>query len=176
MLDGGSTLRRRTFQLLAVAFVGGILLSALSLTAEAKRSARFTNASLNGQYAYQSIGDDHVSVGLGIVNYDGDGRTTRRVTVNAPDGMGGRRLIFFDSVGSYTVNPDGTGTASYDNDISTGSMTRTTFDFVITEAQGISSRGRGAKLAQAIYSAQREPGVTVSLVTNVQTRQADGHE
>ena len=64
--------------------VVGILLAAFSLTAEAKRSTRFTNASLNGQYAYQSIGDDHVSVGLGIVTYDGDGETTRRVTVNAP--------------------------------------------------------------------------------------------
>ena len=75
----------------------------------------------------------------------------------------------FNSVGWYAVNADGTGTATYDNDISTGSMTRTTFDFVITEVQGISSRRRGAKLAQAIYSVQREPGVTVSLVTNVQT-------
>ncbi len=123
--------------------------------------------------SWQSIGDDHVSVGLGIVIYDGDGRTTRRVTVNAPDGIGGRRLIVFNSVGWYAVNADGTGTATYDNDISTGSMTRTTFDFVVTEVQGISLRRRGAKLAQAIYSVQREPGVTVSLVTNVQTRQSD---
>ena len=123
--------------------------------------------------SWQSIGDDHVSVGLGIVIYDGDGRTTRRVTVNAPDGIGGRRLIVFNSVGWYAVNADGTGTATYDNDISTGSMTRTTFDFVVTEVQGISLRRRGAKLAQAIYSVQREPGVTVSFVTNVQTRQSD---
>ena len=59
--------------------------------------------------SWQSIGDDHVSVGLGIVIYDGDGRTTRRVTVNAPDGIGGRRLIVFNSVGWYAVNADGTG-------------------------------------------------------------------
>ena len=175
MRDRNSTWRKRSFQVLVATMVAGMALAAISLTAEANRPTRFTNASLNGQYAVQSIGDDHVSVGLGIVIYDGDGRTTRRVTVNAPDGTGGRRLIFFESVGSYTVNPDGTGTATYDNDISTGSMTRTTFDFVITEAQGISSRGRGAKLAQAIHSAQREPGVTVSLVTNAQTRQS-GHQ
>ncbi len=95
------------------------------------------------------------------MTYDGDGGTTRRVTVNAPDGMGDRRLIVFNSVGWYGVNADGTGTATYDNEISTGSMTQTTFDFVITEVQGIFSRRRGAKLAQAIYSVQREPGVTV---------------
>lgn len=173
MLRRVPRLRKRSFQVLAATMVVGILLAAFSLTAEAKRSSRFTDASLNGQYAYQSIGDDHVSVGLGIVTYDGDGETTRRVTVNAPDGMGGRRLLVFNSVGWYGVNADGTGTATYDNEISTGSMTRTTFDFVITEVQRISSRRRGAKLALAIYSVQREPGVTVSLVTNVQTRQSD---
>ena len=86
--------------------------------------------------------------------------------------MGGRRLLVFNSVGWYDVNADGTGTATYDNETSTGSTTRTTFDFVITEVQGISRR-RGAKLAQAIYSVQREAGATVSLVTNVQTRQSD---
>lgn len=167
-----TAMHKRPFQIFVAALFLTALLGAMSLTAEAKhQNTRFTNASLYGQYAVQSIGDGHVSVGLGIVHYDGNGNATRRITVNAPDGTGGRRILIFESIGEYSVNPDGTGTATFDNDISNGDMTTTTFDFVITETEGVSPRSRGSKLAQALYSAQREAGETVSLVTNVQTRQ-----
>jgi len=165
------TSRQRKLQLLAATVVVVTTVGILSLTAEAKHTPRFSNASLYGQYAVQSIGDDHVSVGLGIVKYDGRGHATRRILVNAPDGAGGRRFLVFESTGEYSVNPDGTGVAVFDNEISNGAMTRTTFDFVITETEGVSPRSRGSKLARALYSAQQEAGETVSLVTNVQTRQ-----
>lgn len=174
MLTNLVKLRKQTFQLLGATLVAATAIGTLALTAEAKRSPRFNDASLYGQYAVQSIGDDHVSVGLGTVNYDGRGNATRRILVNAPDGDE-RQFLLFESVGWYAVSSDGTGTATFENVITPEDMesttSTTTFDFVITETKGVSPRSRGAKLAQEIYSAQRESGVTVSLVTNVQTRQ-----
>ena len=89
--------------------------------------------------------------------------------MNAPDGNGdgGRRLLVFESEGTYEVNPDGTGTVSITNHISNGTTSEVTFDFVIQESQ---PNGKGGqRRATKLYGVQREGGTTVSLVTTTET-------
>ena len=114
----------------------------------------------------------HTSASVGTVTYDGEGNVTRSLVVNAPDGSGngGRRLLEFESEGTYVVNPDGTGTISVTNRISNGTTSEVTFDFVIQESQPYGKGGQ--RRATKLYGVQREGGTTVSLVTT--TRDADG--
>jgi hypothetical protein len=112
-----------------------------------------------------------------VVCYDGAGKATRSLTVNAPDGNGGRRILNFESKGVYTINRDGAGTATYTNQISNGAITTDTFDIVVTGTTltWIPERGQ-SRVASEIFAVQREPGVTVSLVTSIQKRIADLEE
>ncbi len=151
-----------------------LLAGAASLSAESRRGGGFTMASLVGRFAAQEQGDGSVSAGLGVVHYDGKGKTTRRITVNAPAEEGGRRILVFESEGEYTVNADGTGTITYTNMISGGAVTVDTFDFVITGTRSAWIPGRGlTRIATELFAVQREAGVTVSLVTSRQKWIAD---
>jgi len=76
---------------------------------------RFTNASLKGNYAYTLIGQGGPipQAGLGNMIYDGQGTFTGNATVNLPGAtIGQRRFVSAPFVRPYTVNPDGTGTAT----------------------------------------------------------------
>src|SRR5262245_12448280 len=151
-----------------------ILVSWPDVGAESREGNGFSTASLVGAYSAQEQGDGSVSAGLGVVRYDGAGKTTRRVLVNAPGANGSRRILIFESAGTYSLNPDGTGTASYTNTISGGGTTTVTFDLVVTGTQSIWSPGRGGhRTATELFAVQREAGVTVSLVTSVQKRIAE---
>lgn len=151
--------------------VGALLLAAI-LEAQPKPASGFDLASLKGSYGSRETGDGHVSAGLGIVTYDGQGNTTRKFTVNAPDGAGGRQILIFTAVGTYTVNEDGTGVATYNTTLPDGSVATRTFDFVIT-ATDTWPPGKPSRIAAQVSTAQREAGVTVKLVTGIQTRIAD---
>jgi hypothetical protein len=133
----------------------------------ADAATRFRESSLFGTFAAVGTGDDHVSVSVGTVTYDGAGNITRSILVNAPDGNGGRRLITFEAVGTYEVHPDGTGVSRITNRIGTGAVTENTFDFVIQES--IPNGRGGQRRATRLYGIQREPGTTVSLVTSSET-------
>ena len=76
----------------------------LLLTASAAAAARFRESSLFGTFAAVGAGDGHTSSSVGTVTYDGAGNVTRSLVVNAPDGNGGRRLLTFESEGTYEVN------------------------------------------------------------------------
>jgi hypothetical protein len=157
----------------AVALVA-LLVGVAGLKAQSPTTSGFSNKNLIGSYAAEEQGDGNVSAGLGIVHYDGNGNTTRRITVNAPAEGGGRRILVFESAGVYTVNPDGTGTVTYTNAISDGETTTNTFDFVITGVTTTWIPGRGNfRVATELSAAQREAGVTVSLVTSKQKRIAN---
>ena len=151
-----------------------ILVSWPAVGAESREGNGFSTASLVGAYSVQEQGDGSVSAGLGVVRYDGAGKTTRRVLVNAPGANGSRRILVFESEGTYSLNPDGTGTASYTNMISGGGTTTVTFDLVVTGTQSTWSPGRGGhRTATELFAVQREAGLTVSLVTSVQKRIAE---
>ena len=149
-----------------------LLLEAVVLTAQPKPAGGFDLASLKGSYASRETGDGHVSAGLGIVTYDGEGNSTRRFTVNAPDGAGGRQILIFTAAGTYTVNEDGTGVATYDTTLPDGSVATRTFDLVITGVEAWPP-GKLSTVAAQVSTAQREAGVTVKLVTGIQTRIGD---
>ncbi len=151
-----------------------LLGSTLALSAQSRPANGFSTASLAGRYGAQEQGDGNVSAGLGVLHYDGKGGTTRRIVVNAPAGDGSRQILVFESEGTYTVNADGTGTATYSNIISGGGTTTMTFDFVVTGTQSTWNPGRGGhQTATELFAVQREAGVTVSLVTSVQKRIAE---
>ena len=146
-----------------------MLASSMAIGAESREANGFSTASLVGAYSTQEQGDGSVSAGLGIVRYDGAGKTTRRVLVNAPAANGSRRILVFESEGTYSLNPDGTGTATYTNMISGGGTTTVTFDLVVTGTQSTWSPGRGGhRTATELFAVQRDAGVTVSLVTSIQ--------
>lgn len=149
-----------------------LLLAAAILTAQPKPAVGFDLASLKGSYGSRETGDGHVSAGLGIVTYDGEGNSTRKFTVNAPDGAGGRQILVFTAVGTYNVNDDGTGVATYDTTLPDGSVATRTFDLVITSTDAWPP-GKPSRIAAQVSTAQREAGVTVKLVTGVQTRIGD---
>ena len=148
-----------------------MLMGSAFASAQSSSAHRFSESDLNGCYGAREQGDGAVAAGLGVVCYDGAGNTKRSLTVNAPNGEGGRRILKFESEGSYTVEADGTGTAVYVNQISNGQMTSDTFDLMITGAATVWIPGRGFKpVATEIFGAQREAGITVSLVTSLQKR------
>jgi hypothetical protein len=90
-----------------------MLVSSMALSAQSHERYSFSTASLTGAYSTQEQGDGSVSAGLGVVRYDGTGKTTRRVLGNAPAENGSRRTLVFESEGTYSLNSDGTGTATY---------------------------------------------------------------
>jgi hypothetical protein len=146
-----------------VCAAGMLLLAA----AAASAATRFRDSSLFGTYAAVGTGDDHVSASVGTATYDGAGNVTRRLLVNAPDGNGGRRLLTFESEGTYEVRPDGTGVVLLTTRIDGGATTEVTFDFVIQES---APNGKGGqRRATKLYGVQREPGTTVTLVTSSET-------
>jgi type 1 fimbria pilin len=155
---------------LLISCAAALLLGAVLPKAQPKQPAGFDLASLNGAYGSRETGDGHISTGLGIVIYDGKGNTTRKFTVNAPDGAGGRAILQFPGVGTYTVNEDGTGVATYNTTLPDGSVAIRTFDFVITGTGSAWHPGKASSVATEISTAQREAGVTVKLVTGIQTR------
>lgn len=149
-----------------------LLLGAALLEAAPKPDTGFGLASLSGKYGSRETGDGHISAGLGIVTYDGAGNSTRKFTVNAPDGAGGRQILIFTAVGTYTLNEDGTGVATYNTTLPGGSMSTRTFDLVITGSETWPP-GKPSRIATQVSTAQREAGVTVKLVTGIQTRIGD---
>jgi len=150
-----------------------VLTAASPLIAQQRAGSGFSVASLNGAYGVHESGDGSVAVGLGVIEYDGAGRASRKITVNSPDGQGGRRLLVFESTGTYTVNPDGTGTATFINSAPNPGAVDT-FDLVVTGSAVLWLPERGhSRVAVELFAAQRESGVTVSLVTSLQKRIAD---
>lgn len=147
-----------------------IVAMVLLLAATAASAARFRESSLVGTFAAVGEGDGATSRSVGTVTYDGEGNVTRSLIVNAPDGNGGRRLLVFESVGTYEINPDGTGTVSVTNQISNGTSNEVTFDIVIQES--VANGKGGQRRATRIYGVQREGGTTVSLVTTSETLMA----
>jgi len=168
--EASSSKRRESERRLCTIVRAGALLLAVVISSAAQTRVGFTNASLQGSYAAQGEGDDRVSVSFGIATYNGNGKTTRNVTVNAPGEDGERRLLQLRGTGTYSINDDGTGTATYGTTVSDGQVREVTFDLVITGARTVFLSGRRKNLATEVFGVQREVGVTVSLVTNTQTR------
>lgn len=142
--------------------------SANLLTLQATRlpdDGKFTNASLKGEYAYTLLGHGGAvpQAGLGLMNYDGKGRFTGNATVNLPGrSYGERAFVSAPFVRPYTVNADGTGTATPPGE--------SDIVFVITKADVV----EGVKIAKEVFFIVREINpATGDLLTGVITRLSD---
>jgi len=134
----------------------------------------FGPASLRGSYALRGAGGPNEAASVGVTTFDGAGMATRSLILNSALPPDSRQLIPITSTGTYEVNPDGTGTAIFDNLLPNGSTTTFSFDFVITRALEGTSRDsfvwRNALVANEVFMVQREPGIAAQLVTFDLTR------
>ena len=76
-------------------------------------------------------------------------------------------LLLIESVGTYIVESDGTGTIDLVNQFSSGESNTVTFDFVIQEWE---YRRRSSPVATKIFAIQRQPGLTVEVITSTMSR------
>ena len=159
---------------LAVVIAGVMLFGASTAAAGARPG--FSNASLDGLYALRGTGGDNEAASIGVTIFDGAGKATRSLVLNAaaPEG---REVITITSTGTYSVNPDGTGTALFANSLPDGSSVTFSFDFVIRQAADTVPRRpllwRESLLATEVFLMQREPGIAAQLVTFELTRLGD---
>lgn len=156
---------------IAIAIVGSILGFTGTFNAAnagGEGSGGFTINSLSGSYASSGKADGFLSRSIGVTTFDGKGRVTRFVSINARKGDNDRRLIYLTSVGTYSVEPTGIGTIHFVNKIEGGGTNEVTYNFVVSK----SSRGgtKGALQADEITGIQEEPGITASLVEEYWTR------
>jgi hypothetical protein len=78
-------------------------------------SEGFTNASLSGAYAVTCVsqGGHGESGAIGVFRFDGNGRYSGTITINAPAPLFGERQILTASIdGAYTVDDNGSGYGS----------------------------------------------------------------
>ncbi|MCP4480327.1 MAG: hypothetical protein GY818_19770 [Planctomycetaceae bacterium] len=159
--------------LAAVLVAGIVVIQPLAVEAttgslDKKNKSSFNQGSLYGSYGTAGRANGFQSRSVGVADFDGRGGVTRTVRINANDGDGGRRLIDLTSVGTYSVNSDGTGEIYFLNMNSSGDTTAVTYDFVIRTTE--SGGGKSKLLASSLEAIQREPGVTASLVEESLTR------
>jgi hypothetical protein len=125
----------------------------------------FGNSSLRGDYAYVNNTGDVAS--LGPIVFDGAGGLTLRLITSLPCPTPGvacqRGSSSFDAEGTYSVKPDGTGTATIDFPAPFGPIV---YDFVIVKAER-----RGPRpLALEVFSAAKSGGLAGQLIAPTWTR------
>ena len=138
-----------------------------ALPSGARQSARFDNGSLRGSFALVGNGGANEAASVGVAHFDGQGGAERTLVLNEADpNSSGRLVVKIPATGSYTVNPHGTGTAIFLNELPDGSRVPFSFDFVVTDAD----RHGNSLLARRLHMVQREPGVAARLVVFDLTR------
>jgi len=132
----------------------------------------FTVASLQGRYAY--VNNTEGVASFGPMSFDGKGSVTLSETVNLPCANPGqtcdRTIADIIATGTYTVNSDGTGVATFafkfTNDTPIGTEV---YDFVINAA---TRKGRNL-LATQVFAADRTGGLAGQLVAPTWSRISD---
>ena len=130
----------------------------------------FTNASLQGTYAYANSVSGVAS--LGPITFDGDGRLIAKIKVNLPcdeehiPGCARTIVDLGERDGEYAVAPDGTGVATINFAAPTGP---TTYDFMISGT----TKKRHTLLATQVFTVSRTGGLDGQLVTPTWSRIGD---
>ena len=140
--------------------------------AMAEEHATFTNASLDGSYAY--VNNTGGVASFGPMIFDGKGGVTLKDRVNLPcaseDAGCARSLVDLTGEGTYTVHPDGTGVATITFTESDGTVRRPdVFDFVISGT----TKKRHTLLATQVFAVDRSGGLNGQLVAPTWTRISD---
>jgi hypothetical protein len=132
----------------------------------------YTVESLQGTYAVVLTYGGNVAAGLQIEQLDGKGNVSRTGPINQPvvgSPTGERVVAAVTSVGTYTVNCDGTGVITRVVTQASGVTANTVDDFMITTA----TKRNGRLIAASIADMQRTPSSVVPggiFVTRVHTR------
>jgi hypothetical protein len=132
-------------------------------------------SSLQGTYAVVLTYGANVAAGLQVEQLDGYGHVKRSGPINQPtvgSTTGERTIGIVTSVGTYTVNCDGTGQLARVVTQASGATATTVDDFMITAAV----KKDGRLIATAISDMQRTPSSVVPggiFVTRVHTRLPD---
>ncbi len=138
--------RRNSFLVLA-ATISVVLVTVIGVARwgandTARAQAPFSNATLKGTYAFVTAGGSPTEAAYGLIVADGNGNiTSGKLTLNVPrsvlvPGAAGRTTVPATvTSGSYTVNADGTGSASATASIPGQILTRN-FDTTIVELDG----------------------------------------
>ena len=151
---------------------------AASIASAQDSKCPYTLASLQGTYAVVLTYGANVAAGLQIEQFDGKGNVTRIGPINQPlvgSTTGERTVSPVTSVGTYTVNCDGTGVITRIVTQASGTATTNTVDdMMITAAE--KRPAFGLVIATAIADMQRTPSSVVPggiFVTRVHTRLPD---
>ena len=132
----------------------------------------FTVSSLQGRYAY--VNNTEGVASFGPMSFDGRGGVTLSETVNLPCANPSqtcdRTIADIIATGTYTVNSDGTGVATFAFKFTDGTPIGTeVYDFVINAA---TRRGRNL-LATQVFAADRSGGLAGQLVAPTWSRVSD---
>lgn len=154
-----------------------ILVGCVGLSVAQDGAQCYTVASIQGSYGVVATYGANVALALATRNYDGKGNFTATFLVNQPDPTsttGGRKLVTGTNLGTYTVNCDGTGVLHKTTTTSSGVVSQSVDDFVITGAVV----RHGQLIATTIDDAQETPSSIVPggvfLIRHL-TRRPDGN-
>jgi hypothetical protein len=138
--------------------MAAMLLAVCSSVALAQdETAKYTLASLCGDYAAVVTYGANVAAGFGHETYDGKGNAIGSALANQPGANGTRTITNFGISGTYSVNADGSGVRNLTIALPGGATAQVIEDFVITKAELID----GISLATEIADAQREPSAVI---------------
>ena len=166
--------KRPTLIRTALSALAGVTLALGICAAHSGRAddGSFTVASLQGRYAY--VNNTEGVASFGPMNFDGSGGVTLSEKVNLPCANPGqtcdRTIADVIATGTYTVNSDGTGVATFAFKFADGTPIGTEkYDFVINAA---TRKGRSL-LATQVFAADRSGGLQGQLVAPTWSRVSD---
>jgi hypothetical protein len=135
---------------------------------------RFTNTSLNGNYAVFNIGrgGDSPQAGVSVARYDGNGTFSGVTIQDIPGPSFGERVFARASfTGNYTINPDGRGTGTITTTLPDGSKDEVNTALVITKTM----KANEAEVAEEFSFMHEQLGSTTGgLMTLTATRLPEG--
>lgn len=111
----------------------------------------FSNLSVKGKWGVSGIYGDNEGAMVAVMTADGNGNITDASgTINLPGLLAGRNIVSATFTGDYAVNPDGTCSATFVAEYSTGMVLELSSDCVIMQADE-------SKLATEIFCMRKEP-------------------
>ncbi len=124
--------KRNLCRLAAALMAIGSLTSLSGVALAEDGNAKYSLASLCGDYGAVVTYGANVAAGLGHEKYDGQGNATGAALANQPGPNGTRTITSFGISGTYIVNKDGSGVRYLTIALPGGGTAHVTEDFVIT--------------------------------------------
>ena len=147
-----------------VALLFTSIFGASAARAQTNPACPFTLASLQGSYSGIATYGANVARAFGSRSYDGNGNFTGTFILNEPTAgstTGERTIVTGTQVGTYTVNCNGTGQFMRTLTQSSGTVTTSVDDFIITSAVRVFNGTGMVLIATTIVDAQQAPSAIV---------------